>query len=78
MRLCCLNIYDEEKKIKVTDIMKEQGFYDRLRGNWYLRVTEEQYEELMVPYWEAYYLAEKEEEEVTYTYEELFEFATPW
>lgn len=69
---------DEEKKIEVTDIMKEQGFYDRLRGNWYLRVTEEQYEELMVPYWEAYYLAEKEEEEVTYTYEELFEFATPW
>ena len=69
---------DEEKKIEVTDIMKEQGFYDSLRGNWYFRVTEEQYEELMAPYWEAYYLAEKEEEEVTYTYEELFDsFSSP-
>ena len=64
---------DEEKKIEVTDIMKKQGVFERSLGRWFFRVTEEQYDELMKPYWEAYYWAEKEIEEVTYSYEELFD-----
>lgn len=64
---------DEEKKIEVTDIMKEQGVFERSLGRWFFRVTEEQYDELMKPYWEAYYWAEKEIEKVTYSYEELFD-----
>ena len=64
---------DEENKIQVTDIMKKQGVFEHSRGRWFFRVTEEQYEELMKPYWEAYYLAEKEIEEVTYSYDELFD-----
>lgn len=68
-----LPIYEEkEKEVVVTDEMKEQGMFVRLDGQWYFRVTEEQYEELTETYWEAYLQAQEEEEEVTYTYEELF------
>ena len=64
---------DEEKKIEVTDIMKKQGIYERSHGRWFFRVTDEQYEELMKPYQESLDLARKEIEEVTFSYEELFD-----
>ncbi len=66
------NYREEEKKIEVTDIMKEQGILERFSGCWFFRVTDEQYEELMKPLWDADYLAEKERQEVTYSHEELF------
>lgn len=37
---------EKEKKIEVTDLMKQQGIYVRSTGCWFFRVTEEQYEEL--------------------------------
>ena len=68
-----LPIYEEKKKeVVVTDEMKEQGMFVRLDGQWYFRVTEEQYEELTETYWEADFQAQEELEEVTYTYDELF------
>lgn len=63
---------DKEKEVPVTDAMKAQGIYERSTGQWFFRVTEAQYNELMEPYWEAYDLAEQEIKKVTYTYEELF------
>lgn len=63
---------EEENKIEITDLVREQGVYERSSGCWFFRVTEEQYEELMAPFWEAYDLAEEQMEEVTYSYDELF------
>lgn len=67
-----LPIYSEGESIDISDWLKEQGVYSQSEEQWYFRVTEAQYEELMAPFWEAYYKAEKESEKVTYTYEELF------
>lgn len=63
---------EKEKKVEVTDEMKEQGMFVRSDSQWYFRVTGEQYEELTETYWEADFQAEEELEEVTYTYDELF------
>ena len=63
---------EEEKNTKLTETMKSQGIYTRLDGQWYFRITDEQYDELAKPYWEAYDIAEEKIKEVTYTYEELF------
>ena len=63
---------EKEKKVVVTDDMKEQGMFVRSDRQWYFRVTEEQYEELTETYWEADFQAQEELEEVTYTYDELF------
>lgn len=64
---------EKEKKKEVTDLMKQQGIYVRSTGRWFFRITEKQYEELMNPFWEAYYLAAIEIEAITYSYEELFD-----
>lgn len=63
---------EEDKKIEITALMREQGIYERSGGRWFFRVTKEQAEELMAPYWEAYDRAEEQIEEVTYSYDELF------
>lgn len=63
---------EKEKKVVVTDEMKEQGMFVRTDSEWYFRVTEEQYEELTETYWKADFQAQEELEEVTYTYDELF------
>ena len=63
---------EEDKKIEITALMREQGIYERSGGRWFFRVTKEQAEELMAPYWEAYERAEEKIEEVTYSYDELF------
>ena len=62
----------EDKKIEITALMREQGIYERSGDRWFFRVTKEQAEELMAPYWDAYDRAEEQMEEVTYSYEELF------
>lgn len=63
---------EKEKNLKLTEAMKSQGIYTRSGGEWYFRITKEQYDELSKPYWEAYDRAEEKKKEVTYTYEELF------
>lgn len=63
---------DDSKKIEIPEEMKSEGIYARIGGNWYFRVTEEQYGELIHAYVEALNLAEEKRQEVTYSYEELF------
>lgn len=63
---------DGSKKVEIPEEMKSEGVYARYDGNWYFRVTQEQYEELLNKYIEAYQLAEEKRQDVTYSYEELF------
>lgn len=63
---------EREGEIEITDEMKEQGVYAYRSEQWFFRITEEQYEILSKPYWEAYKSAIEEREDITYTYEELF------
>ena len=62
---------DDSKKIEIPEEMKSEGIYARIGGNWYFRVTEEQYGELIHAYVEALNLAEEKRQEVTHSYEEL-------
>lgn len=69
---------DSSKEIAVTEEMKNQGVYEKSSGQWYFRITQEQFDELAEKSWEAYHLAEKQWEEGSYTYEELFgSFSSP-
>ena len=68
---------DANKEVDITEEMKMTGVYAQMSEQWFFRITEEQYEELMVPYWEAYFQAQEEIKKVTYTYEELFGSLTP-
>lgn len=63
---------EKEKNTELTETMKSQGIYTRLDGKWYFRITDEQYDELAKPYWEAYDMAQEKIKEMTYTYDELF------
>lgn len=73
LRMVMAPIYaDKQKEIEITDEMKSQGVYDLFWGQWYFRITDEQYHELTDGYWEAYKTAEERIKDVTYTYEELF------
>lgn len=63
---------DKEKETPVTDEMKAQGVFEQSSGQWYFRLTDEQYDEVTAAYSEAYYSAGQKIKEVTYTYEELF------
>ena len=73
LRMVMAPIYaDKQKEIEITDEMKSQGVYDLFWGQWYFRITDEQYYELTNGYWEAYKTAEERIKDVTYTYEELF------
>lgn len=63
---------DDSKKVEIPKEMKSEGVYTRTGGHWYFRVTQEQYEELLNKYIEAYQLAEEKRQDVTYSYEELF------
>ena len=64
---------DEEQEVTVTEEMMAQGIFSRYDEQWYFRLTGDQYDEVTAAYIEAYYLAEKGIEEVTYSYEELFD-----
>lgn len=56
----------------VTLRMEKYGIYAREPGEWYFRVTEEQFEELETILMDAYKESKKKGEAVLYTYEELF------
>lgn len=56
----------------VTEEMKAEGIYEESSGQWYFRVTEEQWYELADIYLEAEETARIKIKDVTYTYEELF------
>lgn len=64
--------YKEAGRITVTEEMKAEGIYERYSGQWYFRVTEEQWDELADIYLEAEETAREKIKDVTYTYEELF------
>lgn len=65
---------EDDKKITVTEEMKQNGFYVRSSDQWYFRVTEKQYDELTRSYWEAYEdYGLKSWWEKRYSYEELFD-----
>ena len=67
------NYREDDKKITVTEEMKQNGFYVRSTGQWYFRVTEKQYDELTLPYWDAYRDYSIRSWEKGYRYEELFD-----
>ncbi len=62
----------ETGRITVAEEMKAEGIYERCSGQWYFRVTEEQWDELVDIYLEAEQMAREKIKDVTYTYEELF------
>ena len=68
---------EEDKKIQIFDWMKQQGAYSEADEQWFFRVTEEQYNEIIASYMEACKFGEEEIKKVTYTYEELFGSLTP-
>lgn len=68
---------EEDKKIQIPDGMKQQGAYSQADEQWFFRVTEEQYNEIIASYMEACEFGEEEIKKVTYTYEELFGSLTP-
>lgn len=63
---------DEESALHVTKGMKIQGYYTESENRFYFRVTEEQFDELTGRYFLAKEEAEKNLENVSYTYAELF------
>lgn len=63
---------NEDREVVITEEMKAQGVFERNSGQWYFRVTKEQYDVLEEAYQEAHYLQLKKRDKVTYTYEELF------
>lgn len=63
---------DSSLNANVTRRMEQCGIYARESGEWYFRVTEEQFEELEAVFREAYKSARERETAVLYSYEELF------
>lgn len=63
---------DSEKKPEVTEKMKQQGIYEESSGQWFFRVTDEQYEMLAQPLRNLIGLALQRQWESKYTYEGLF------
>lgn len=73
LHMVMLPVYaDSGKNVKIEDWMKAQGVFEKAGQQWYFRVTEKQYAELMTYLWAANDLAESEMKKVTYTQEELF------
>lgn len=72
LHMVMLPAYTKEAGIDIPDWLKEQGFFSQSDEQWFFRITEAQYEELMAPYWERYFESQEEIQKVTYTYEELF------
>lgn len=66
------NYADSEKRCEITEEMKQQGVFEESSGQWFFRITDEQFEELEKIYMEALGSVWKERKKVTYTYEELF------
>lgn len=66
------NYANQENNRKLTDEMKQQGILEDSSGQWFFRITEEQFKELEKPYLEAYDLAKRRLWGRMYSYEELF------
>lgn len=64
---------DADKQIELTEDIKEQGYFFTLAGQYYFRVTEEQYNELTKDFFEAKEEAKEKIEKITYTYDEFVE-----
>lgn len=77
MYMVALPIYFEGQEEKVETVIpkevKKQGYYSQEEEVYYFSLTEEQYKELTDDFFEAVKISAKNLEEVTYTYEELFE-----
>ena len=63
---------DEYRSIKITYDVKKQGYYDLISDNYFFRVTYEQYNELTNKWSALMWSAQKNIQEVTYTFDELF------
>lgn len=57
---------------EITEEMKQQGVYEESSGQWFFRITDEQFEELKKPYVEAIETAKEKMDEEMRSYEELF------
>lgn len=66
------NYADTTKRWKITEEMKRQGVLEESSGQWFFRITDEQFKELERPYREAREQARDRMREEGYTYEELF------
>ena len=66
------NYADTAKRWKITEEMKRQGVFEESSGQWFFRITDEQFKELEQPYKEALRQARDRKKEEVYTYEELF------
>lgn len=66
---------DEDKKIQMTEELKQKCYYDRWGQDYFFRVTEAQYKELTEAYFQLYdQIYDRDYKglwDVTYTYEEL-------
>ena len=73
LHVAALPVYPlDGTKAETEDWLKAQGAFVEYADQWYFRVKEKQYNELMAYLWAAEALAEREMEKVTYTSEELF------
>lgn len=66
------NYADSEKRWEITEEMKQQGVFEESSGQWFFRITDEQFEELAKPYKEELEQAGDRMQEESYTYQELF------
>lgn len=66
------NYADKKKRWEITEEMKQQGVYEESSGQWFFKITDEQFEELEKTYMEAYNLGMHRRGEVLYSYGELF------
>ena len=64
------NYADREKRWEITEEMKQQGVLEESSGQWFFKITDEQFEELARPYMEALKLARERCREERYTYEQ--------
>lgn len=63
-----IDFVEREETVK----MKNQVVFEESSGQWFFKITDEQFEELAKPYMEARQLARERCREERYTYDELF------
>lgn len=66
------NYSNQNKNQILTEDLKRQGILEESSGQYFFRITDEQFMELQKPYIEAYNLALERQKKEAYTYEELF------
>ncbi|MNV73653.1 hypothetical protein D3C71_1668190 [compost metagenome] len=63
---------NQDSQIYITEELKNQAYFDEGQKLYYFRVTEEQFDELTKDYFNAVELADKNINDVTFSYNELF------